>query len=343
MSRQGDIFDYDYAAGDAQTAVKGGNSNMGEIGDIVRALIPYKDDYLIFGCATTIWYAADDPAYGGTLNSLDLSTGMYGPFSWCFGPKDENGNSSLYFWGTNGLYTSTIPGAPVCISQMRLPDLVKDEAADPRSHRISLGFDRRNNGINVFITHLSSGTNSNWFYDLSTEGFFPESYPNQCTVYSSFYYPANNPEDKDLLVGSLDGYIRRFDRNTKSDDIGASDKAIDSYVTLEPYPMSKDLDRTGKLTAYNLMSSGGPQADFDDIYFKVYTDLTPEGVIKKMMANGIPRAGGTFVAPGRRSNNRRMHKIDGAYLGIKLGSNTIAQSWSFEKFYGTIKPSGRIK
>lgn len=342
MSRQGDIHDFDYAAGDAQTPVKGGNSNMGEIGDIVTALIPYKDDFLIFGCANNIYFAADDPAYGGTLNSLDLTTGIYGPFSWCF-----DGNGVLYFWGTNGLYKTTIPGAPVCISQLRLPNIIKDEDADPSTHRISMEYDRRNNGINIFITKLSDGTNSCWWYDLATEGFFPETYPEECGMYSAFYYPAADADNKGVLVGGKDGYIRTFDRDAKSDDIDDADEAIDSYVTLAPIPMTNDLDTKGKLSAFNIMTSGGrsggSQADSNDVYFKVYTGSTPERIMEQLAANSAPRVGGTFIAPGRRANNRRMQKIDGSYLGIKLGNNTIAESWSFEKFYGRISPSGRIK
>ncbi len=347
MSRQGDIHDFDYVAGDAQTPVKGGNSNMGEIGDIITALISFKDDFLIFGCATSIWYAADDPAYGGTLNSLDLTTGIYGPFSWCVGPTGETGNSTLFFWGTNGLYMTSIPGVPVCISELRLPDLVEDESADNSTHRITMSYDRLNNGVNIFIVKTSDGTNSNWWYDLRTQGFFPETYPEEAAAYSSFYYAAADTDNRGVLVGGQDGYIRTFDRSAKSDDAGASDEAIDSYVALEPYPMGKDLDHTGKLTAFNLMSSGGrsggSQSDSSDTYFKVYAELTPEGVMEKIIADGIPNVGGTFTAPGRRTNNRRMQKIDGSYLGIKLGNNTIAESWSFEKFYGTIMPSGRIK
>lgn len=347
MSRQGDIHDFDYAAGDAQTPVKGGNSNMGEIGDIITALISYKDDFLIFGCANNIYYAADDPAYGGTLNALDLTTGMYSQTAWCLGPTNDDGRGTLFFWGTNGLYVTTIPGVPICVSQVRLPDLIKDEAADRSTHRIVLAYDRRNNGINVFITLLADGTNSNYWYDLTTKGFFKEQYPEECGVYSAMYYPAADIDNRGLILGGKDGYLRVFDRDAKSDDIGDTDVAIDSYVTLAPIPLSDDPDRTGKFTGWNLTmaggKSGGSQADSDDVYFKAYTSLTAENILEQIVADGIPRVGGTFTAPGRRANNRRMQKIDGAYLGIKLGNNTLGQSWSFEKFYGRVKPSGRIK
>ena len=50
MSRQADIWDYAYLASDAQTPVVGNNADAGEVGDIIRALIPYKDDYWYFWC-----------------------------------------------------------------------------------------------------------------------------------------------------------------------------------------------------------------------------------------------------------------------------------------------------
>jgi len=94
MSRQGNIWDFAYVANDAQSPVAGGNSDAGELGDIVKALIPYRDDYLIFGCATSMWIMRGDPAAGGSLDELDLTVGIFGANSWCF---DNDGN--LYFFG----------------------------------------------------------------------------------------------------------------------------------------------------------------------------------------------------------------------------------------------------
>ena len=89
MSRQGNPWDFAYIANDAGSPVKGGDSDAGEIGDIVRTLISYKDDYLIHGCATSCWFVAGDPAEGGSINELDLTVGMFGANSWCF---DGEGN-----------------------------------------------------------------------------------------------------------------------------------------------------------------------------------------------------------------------------------------------------------
>ena len=154
MMRQGNPFDALYGINDAQSAVAGHDADMGEIGDIVRALIPYKDDYLVAGSVSSIWLFTGDPAEGGSLNELDLTTGIFGAQSWCF-----DGEENLWFWGTNGIYKTKIPGKPICMSEIRLPDLVKAEAVNPLTHRILLNYDRRRAGIVITITTLSDATN----------------------------------------------------------------------------------------------------------------------------------------------------------------------------------------
>ena len=340
MSRQTHPWDFAYVANDAGSPVKGGNSDAGEIGDIVRALIPYKDDFLIFGCATSMWFLAGDPTFGGSINELDLTVGIFGSQSWCF-----DGDGNFYFWGTNGIYVTLIPGTPECITEIKLPNLVNDEAADPSTHRITMVYARKRKGILICITKLSDGTNSNYWYDLRTGGFFPESYPDECGVYSAFYYPANSNTYKDLLVGCKDGYIRKFDSSAKDDDKGASDEAINSYVKFGPIPMSQDPDRMGKLSGLNLVTAGGgssgSQSDSDNVNFKVYVENSAEKVIEKLSANTNPNMAGTFKAPGRRPGARRKQRVKGAYLGIRLDNIACTETWGFEKLTGTVLPSGR--
>ncbi|KKL59469.1 hypothetical protein LCGC14_2215030 [marine sediment metagenome] len=177
MTRQGRLFDFQYNDTDARAAVIGNNTDAGEIGDVVTCLIPYKDDYLIFGCASSIWLLAGDPRRGGTIGEFSLTTGIFGARSFCWDDEDN-----LYFWGVNGIYKANVPGNPTCITKDALPNIVVDEAIDASIHRISMAYDKRLHGIHVCITVLATGVNSNYFYDLASEGFFPESYPEECGV-----------------------------------------------------------------------------------------------------------------------------------------------------------------
>ena len=352
MARQFNPWDFAYIANDAQSPVKGGNADAGEIGDIIRALIPYKDDYLIFGCATSMWFLAGDAADGGTINELDLTVGIFGANSWCF-----DGEGNLYFWGTNGLYKTSIPGTPKCISEIRLPNLVNEtiggETLDPITHRITLAYDRVRAGILICITELDSGSNSNYFYDLRTldeagiGGLFPESYPDECGPYSLFYYAANDSDFRDLLVGCKDGYIRKFDESAVDDDIGGTDQLIDSYVQFGPLQIAEDPKFEGKITGLDVVSAGalpsGGSSDSSDIDCKLYVANSAEKIIEKLAAGTNPNFSKTFVAPGRRRGSNIRRKIRGVYAGIKLGNDTSGETWGFEQLLIDGKKSGRLK
>jgi len=351
MSRQANPFDRAWAANDSQSPVEGGNSDAGELGVIVRALIPFKDDYLVFGCASQMWLMTGDPAFGGVINEMSLTTGIFGANSWCFDNQDR-----MYFWGNNGIYRTTVPGNPVCISNVRLPDLVgdkaADKAADPSTHRITMVYDRDRHGINICVTKLSDGTNSNYWYDLRViddddiGGFFPESYPEECGVYSAFYYNANSPTYKGMLYGCKDGYIRTFKDASKSDDIGATDEAISSYVTIGPIrPAGVELQ--GIVSGINVVLSGGAsagsQTDSSNVTMKIFSALSAENLIEKMYANTAPRLSTTIIAPGRQRGATVQRKMRDAFFGIRLENSTAAQSWSLEELTLLGTPSGRIK
>ena len=340
MPRQADPWDFAYLAGDAGTPVKGGNADAGELGDIVRCLISYKDDYLIFGCATSIWYLSGDPSYSGDLGGLDLTTGIFGANSWCW-----DGAGNLYFWGTNGFYKTTIPGTPICLSAITLPDLVGDEAADPSTHRITMAYDRKDYGVLVCITKLLDGSNSNYWYDLKTEGFFPEVYASdQCGPYSLFYYAANDPDYRDLLVGCKDGYIRKFDKTSK-DDVKSDDtnQLIDSYVALGPIQLSDGIS-DGILGNANIVSAGGETnglSDSDDIDYSVYAARSSENVIENVMA-AASKLSGVFSSPGYRKGNMDRRKVRGRFAAVKIGNDTVTKTWGFEKLTVDVKKIGRV-
>ena len=343
MSRQGNPWDFAYTAVDVQSPVAGGTGDVGEVGDLQIAAIPYGDDFLVMGCASSMWLLAGDPMEGGSLDPISENTGIFGPHAYCW---DDAG--SLYHWGTNGIYKTTVPGAPQCISQVRLPGIVATEGVDPSTHRIVLAYDKDQIGILVFITKLSDGTNSNYFYDLRTNGFFPDAYPTACSVFSAYHYDAVDDTYRKLMLGSYDGFIRYFNPSKKSDVGTSADVAINSYVKFGPVPLSQSPDRQGVISGLNLVSAGGgvtggSQSDSNDVSFSVFTAKSAEEAIEKLYANTGPNFAGTFYAPGVRMGGIRNQKAKGAYLGIRLYNDTLAQSWGFEKMYGSVKQSGRIK
>jgi len=344
MSRQADHTDWAYAANDAQTPVAGHDADAGEIGDIIRCLIPYKDDFLVFGCATSIWVLAGNPGEGGTIQEVDLTVGIFGPYSWTF-----DGDSNLYFWGTGGIYRMARDFSSVeNLTRISLPNLIGDEGANPETHRITMVYDRKRYGLVITVTLLADGTNSNYFYSLNptTEGVYPETYPEECGVYSGVYYDANNKTYRDLLVGCKDGYIRKFDPTAEDDDIGATDEAISSHVALGPFELGPG-GREGTIESIEAFTtgggSGGTETDSDDIAYKLFTAQSAGKVAEDVDANANQKVSDTFQATGRPRGRRKRQRVRGAFAGIRLANDTAGEKISFDRLIVETSRKGRLK
>jgi len=340
-SKVGDPWNWIYDSTDPLTAVAGSNTEAGEIGDIVRALIPYKDDYLIFGCATTIWVLTGDPAGGGTIDSVDLTVGMFGADSWCF-----DGDGNLYFFGTGGIYIVPLGFRSVQnLTNIDLPNLIGDEDADPTTHRIIMSYDRKRDGLIVCITKLSDGTNSNYWYDLKLKGFFPEVYPSACGAYSLYYYAANDNDYADMLLGCKDGYIRKFSEATKDDSTGASSTTpISSYVVLPMLHLSEDNDKEGKMTSLTFELSGGAAdgtfSDTDGVTYDIFTGDDPETILEDIKDGADSFASGTLSGTGRKTRIRT--RVRGAFVAIKLSNTTASEGWAINRVFCNVEEAGNI-
>lgn len=351
MSKTADPFNWLYGEDDPFSAVAGNNADAGQCPDIVRSLVSFHDDYLIFGCASTIWVLRGDPVAGGSLDNLSDTTGMFGANSWCF---DDARN--LYFWGSGGLYEIKSDFSGIRnLTEMVLPDIINDEAADPSTHRITMGYDKKRHGIVVCITVLATGVNSDYFYSFKTKGFYPESYPDECGPYSIFYYDANDTTYADLLVGSKDGYIRKFVTTAKDDNIGVSNQAISSYVTYPITPLAARMgrdgvlteiaDQNGKLTelVFDLAggASGGDAGDTNGVTYELHKGDDAETVLEAIIDGDTAFSSDTLSGPGRK--NKIKPRMKGAYWGLKLYNSTLSETWAINRvLYGTQK-SGKVR
>lgn len=339
MSKVADPFNWLYGADDPMSAVAGNNADAGQCPDIVRSLISFHDDYLIFGCASTIWILRGDPVAGGSLDNLSDTTGMFGADSWCF---DDNRN--LYFWGSGGLYMIKSDFSGIRnLTEMVLPDIINDEAADPTTHRITMGYDKKRHGIVVAITVLATGVNSNYFYSFKTEGFYPESYPEECGAYSIFYYDANDTTYADLLVGCKDGYIRKYLNTAKDDDIGGSDEAISSYVTYPITPLS-ETDERGRLAELVFDLGGGAAngdfSDTDGVSYELHNGDDAETILEDIRDGATAWSSGTLSGTGRK--NKLRPRMRGAYMGLKLYNSTASETWAVNRVLYSSKKAGKV-
>ncbi len=82
------------------------------------------------------------------------------------------------------------------------------------------------------------------------------------TSFSAIYYDSNTAPFRSLVVGCADGYIRTFDDSVKSDVVGQTSNAIDSYVCIGPIAMSRLPRREGVLAGVDLTVAGGGSDEF---------------------------------------------------------------------------------
>jgi WD40 repeat protein len=306
---------------------------------MARALVPWKSDALAFGCAGSFIVLRGDPANGGYFENVDSKVGVFGQDAWCF-----DGTGNLYFWGTGGVYRSSRGfGTLDNLTATVYPDIIGDEEPDPSTHRITFGQDPRQNGVQISITKLSDGSNSCYWLDFKTGGFYPDVFNDDHGPYCMCYYDANDPDLKHLLVGCKDGYIRRFDPTSKNDD----GLAIDSYVDYGPIQLTNNPDQEGVIFSVDAELGGGGvsgiETDSNDLVWRVWTDASADTINEKLGLNTTPNIGGIFKGPGRRRGNAIKRKVKGVYAGVKLRNNTISESWAFEKMIVGIRPAGRMK
>jgi len=340
MSRQADPWDWYHVANDAQSPVAGQDAEAGLIGDIIRSLISWRDEYLIFGCANSIWVMRGDPADGGTLDCLDAAVGMFGSRSWCF-----DGVGNLYFLSKDSI--CRIPqglGGVENLSGLVLPKLVQDAALDPTLYRVCMAYDRDKNGILITFTLLSDGSNECYWFDLKTNGFFRESYDSSCGPYSLFYYEANDDSLRRLLVGSTDGYMRNFDDSTKNDTTTNSTSTIDSYTTL-PIINAEDDDRNVKMSSLTVTVAGGAaegaESDSDAVDVELYVGEDSETVLEAIEDGDTAWSTTTLTGPGRA--NRIRNRAKGHSIAVRLRNSTASQTWAVEKVSADIKQVGKVK
>jgi hypothetical protein len=334
-------FDWLYDSSDPLTPIRGGDGDAGKVGDIITALISPKDDLTIHGCANSVWMIVGDPAFHGQIINVSKDTGIWGSRAWCI-----DGDRNLYFLGDDGLYRITMGetiSTPVNISSPSLPTLMDDLDLDKSLHRVVLTYDGDNNGIIISRTLFSDGTNTNYWFDLTTQGFFPESYPATQGIFSSHKYAATDRTYAKLLIGCNDGYIREFDPDTKNDD----GTTVDSYFSLGPIPLANSPVGEGIIGPIDIVlaggASGGSETDSDDADYKIFVADTAAELIEKLVANGAPSFAGTVAGPGRRWGSRQVRTARGVYGGVRIGNDTSGEGFIFECINIGQQPRGRIK
>jgi hypothetical protein len=332
MAEVANPFNFSYGSDDVIGAAAQSSGYAGNIGDIVTAVIPYRDDYMIIGCSQTMWLMRGDPASGGSIDQISFTAGLFDKTSFAWDSEDN-----LYFLDCNGLYR--IPagfGAVEKLTQDTLPDFNNEFALTPNVHRVTVAYDRKKHGILICKTDVDTGDNANWWLDLRTNGFFPERYPPDCSVYAAHYYSADDPAYRELLLGCRDGFIRVFDTRLYKDQASSSDQPIESWMLIGPGRMAAE-NRQGLLTQLLFVLS----EESNLLDYELYTAKTAQAAIKAALDTDIAANSGGTLQAGISATVRP--RCRGAYLILKISNATPDRTWAIEKITGQLTAAGVLR
>lgn len=320
MSKVGDPTDFDYSplSPSAIDAVVFNASLMGNLGDIVTAIIPLNDDLLMIAGDHTLWMLRGDPLYGGQLDRVIDAVGMAWGAAWC---RDPHG--TMYFVSNRmGIYKFS-PGdrTPLRISQP-IEQLVAGVNTGERT--ISLGWDDSTQSLHVFVTTTAGAADDEHYCWEARTGawwvdWFVENDHNPLCV---CVFDGNRPEDRALLIGSWDGYVRKFDADAETDD----GQDITSEVWIGPFN-SPELDEMHLRSVQAVMGETS-----GDVTFSVHPEATAEGAIAAdAMVTDVWSAGRNLTG---------LLRVAAHALYIRLAATT---RWAMESFRLELETRGKVR
>lgn len=324
MSKVGDPFDWDYfpTTTTAIQAVAGNNSEVGLIGDNVTGIAPWSDDLCIFGCDSSLWLMAGDPAAGGSIDLITDKTGMTFGKAWCFDP-----NGVMYFHGVSGIFRLIPGGKPESITDDSIKRVM--DSLDLSTYYIRLYWDTNQGGLYmVYIKQDYSGIGSVYFWDAKQNAWWYDEYLSIATEPRSFYaFDADAADDRYFLMGCKDGYIRKVDNVATTDDgVG-----IDSEVILGPYIANPGKSLRLSESDITLGKTSG------NLDLHIYSGDYAEDVI----VSSNTRVKRTLKAGLNRRINQR---VKAPALKFKLSSPaSVTTQWALENLSINIKEFGTTR
>jgi hypothetical protein len=332
-SRVFDPLDFDSSQTDVAAATYSQNSKAGEVGDPIVAMIPYKDIYLIWGCANQIWTLTSDPLMGGVNRCLSKSTGIFSPTSYCWDDKNN-----LYFLGTDGIYGLSAEAIansspPENLTKQRNPKLISSLGLNRRTDRVAMGFDKKRYGIKVSVTQQDGQWAVPWWFDLrTTGGLFPEKYASGQEAASLFYYDSYKSSERGLLIGGYDGYIRKEDEDEKSDD---GSNAIESHFSIGP--ITADGEPRGEVGINEASIVAGE--DTDGVTVEYYRADSADEVVSNVLNEETALISNTLTGDGL--NNSIINRVSARAVVVKVKNETADESFSIEQINLSLQSEGR--
>ena len=318
-------WDYNPPVVTPAQAVAGVAAEAFQMTGLINSVLAYQDDYLFFGCDSSLWRLTGNPWKGGEIDQVSESIGVAFGDTMVVAP-----NGALYFFSTvGGVYRMAGPmGQPQCITdtvdgqdvsiQERLSEI------NLSTYRMVLSWDYRRRGLRVVQVPYDTGSTAtlkSWFWEEKSNAWWEDEPGNsEVQPFSVAVLDGDDPADRVTVIGCKDGYVRKVS-DTAVDDDGY---AINSRVTLGPVAAGGDAE----LLLRRIRAVMG--ASLAGVTWQVYSSETPGDI-------GDLRASGTF-GPGL--SLRLPVSVRGPYLSIRLQNLQVNESWALEELRADLVPMG---
>jgi hypothetical protein len=325
MSRVGDPHDWDYfqADDDSSRAVAGQNSSAGDLGQEITAAIAHSDNYLIFAHTSELWVLRGDPAFGGAMSNLSRTVGCVDQFAWTYSPQKD-----LILLAPDGLYAigAGVAGVPEPLSQNLLPQELL--SLDKSQVHVSLTYDPNGRGIHIYLTPVTTGTKTHWWFSFQTLSFWPITIADDNVQPTRSLFYTNEFGEASAYMGCRDGYVRKQDV-AYTDDDGTS---FTSYAYLGPVLLGGDEDMEGMIS--ELMCTLGEESS--EVDWSIYVGDTAESALESS----------TVYSSGEWTAGRNVPVLKprarGIVAFIKIANGAITP-WQFERLRLQITRGGRAR
>jgi len=318
MSAMTNPKDWDYSPSTTceTMAVAGNASDASEVQDVINTLIPWNNDYLVFGMDHSIGQMSGNPAGGGRFDMLSDVTGVAWGRAFSLHP-----DKSLWFIGSRGgLYRFELgQQKPARISETTIDERLAD--LDLAKTIIRMQWDDRMQGFLIALTPTDkTSTTTHYFFDTRNQAWFPWKFANTDHNPKVIYqFDGDESADRVMLLGSWDGYVRSLDYDGTADD----GTAIDSYVMIGPL-------QSPELVPVMLTSiSGVLGATSSAVTWSLHPgDSAQEALTAPAVSSG------TF---GSGKNRWSRYRVASHSLFIKLRNNSNSQAWQMEGLQITLR------
>lgn len=293
--------------------------------DTVNAIVPYSDHVQILLCDHSVWALVGDPADEGQragLRQVSATTGGAFGRSWAMDP-----DGTLYWFGSRGgLWRMRGEGNPEEVTEGLIP--ARLAAVDLATYRVELAWDTSQDGLHVLLIPQQSDDAS-----VDTVHYFWKAKTDECPEgiwEDTFAFPpasvlvadGDEEDDRVLLFGGHDGYVRKLDPASKNDD----GVAIKARCRVGPF-VPEESDFEFRFSAL----SGVLASDQDPVQVSVHRSSVPDDIGARVAT--------VELRPGR--NRDWPIRAAGAYLWLVVEQAHVARRWSIESLAVTATRGAR--